>query len=303
LITQAQPLVAVVIPVGPGKDTALDTLASVEAYCPEPHVVFVLDDQTKDGTYEALMAARKPHWHILRNQRRQGIARLVHSLSFAYEQVLARSGCKLILRLDQDALLIKPGLLAEALAFMETHPSVGLFGVYEVDYNRPRCFEPHRRLFSREAAWYRPLIGRRPSWSEYLRLAESKGYVRGDNVFGGAYFMTRGCLEGIRALGALKVPWHWHSQVQEDVYFSMVAMAAGFRLGQFAAPDGPLCMEWRGLPMPAAALAASKFKLVHSVDKGLNTGPAENGGRTAREVFRDLRAKLESRGEPCRAWP
>jgi hypothetical protein len=83
--------------------------------------------------------------------------------------------------------------------------------------------------------------------------------------------------------------------MQEDVYFSMVAVAAGFRLGHFAAPEGPLCMDWRGLPMPAAALAASKFKLVHSVDKGPNTGVGENGGRTAREVFREFRAKVKSR--------
>jgi hypothetical protein len=48
-------------------------------------------------------------------------------------------------------------------------------------------------------------------------------------------------------------------------------------------------MEWRGLPYPAAILAASKYKLVHSVDQGPNTGPTENGGKTAREVYRDLR--------------
>jgi len=72
-------------------------------------------------------------------------------------------------------------------------------------------------------------------------------------------------------------------------------VAAGFQMGHFAAPDGPMCMEWRGLPYPAAALAAGKYKLVHSVDKGPNTGPAENGGRTAREVFRDLRLNTPDR--------
>ena len=114
---------------------------------------------------------------------------------------------------------------------------------------------------------------------------------QGDNVFGGAYFITRECISAIHKLGALKVPWNWHSNMGEDVYFPMVAVAAGFGLGHFAAPDGPLCLEWCGLPMPAAEGAHSKYKLVHSVDKGKNTGPAENGGKTAREVFRDLRVK------------
>jgi hypothetical protein len=53
-------MVAIVIRVGPGKDTALDTLESVEHYCPEPHVVAIVDDHTTDGTYEALLEARKP---------------------------------------------------------------------------------------------------------------------------------------------------------------------------------------------------------------------------------------------------
>ena len=302
MTTESKPKVAVVLPIGPGKETALDTLESVEVFCPEPHVVFIIDDRTRDGTYEALVAAKRPNWQIFRNQKPQGIERLVHGLCFAYEQVLARTDCELILRLDQDALLIKPGLVPEALTFMVGNPGVGLFGVYDVDYNRPRHFDSHRQLFNRETAWYRSLMGCQPSWKPYLKMAEDKGYKRGENVFGGAYFITRNCLEAVRELGALKVPWHWHSQVQEDVYFSMVSVAAGFQLGHFAAPDGPLCMEWRGLPFPAAVLAASKYKLVHSVDKGQNAGEAGNGGRTAREVFRDLRAKFASCG-PSNAVP
>jgi hypothetical protein len=291
-----EPQVAVVLPVGPGGKCALDTLESVAAFCPESHMIFIVDDQTHDGTYEALCSTKRPNWEILRNQRRHGIRRLVHTLCLAYEQVLARTECKLILRLDQDALIIKPGLLPEALAYMESHPEIGLFGVYEVDYNRPRSVESHARLINREAAWYRTVISLRPSWKDYLQRAEGKGYRRGDNVFGGAYFLTRECMGAMKRLGAFKVPWNWHSQIQEDVYFSMVAVASGFRLGHFAAPEGPLCMEWRGLPLPAAALASSKFKLVHSVDKGPNTRPAENGGRTAREVFRDLRVGLVEHG-------
>lgn len=292
MATARNPLVAVVLPVGPGKDTALDTLESVGVFCPEPHVVIIVDDHTSDGTYEAVNRARRPHWRILRNDRPYGTQRLVHSLCFAYEEALLRTECKLILRLDQDALLIKPGLLPEAVSFMEANPVVGLFGVYEVDYNRPRSFESHRRLVDQETAWYRRLIGRRPFWKQFLAIAERNGYKRGDNVFGGAYFVTRECLTAAKGLGALDVPWHWHSRMQEDVYFSMVTVAAGFRLGHFAAPEGPLCLEWRGLPFPAAVLAASNFKLVHSVDKGPNTGPAENEGQTAREVFRALRARV-----------
>jgi hypothetical protein len=280
-----QPSVAIVVPAGPGKELTLDTLDSVEAFCAEPHTVIIVDDQTRDGSYEAICHAKRPHWKILRNARRHGMRRLVHTLCFAYEEVLRETACRLILKLDQDALLIKPGLLSEALRFMNANPAVGIFGVYDVDYNRPRSFESHRKYFAKQTTWYRALLGLQPSWVSYLAMAEKNGYRRGDNVFGGAYFITRNCLIAARDIGAL----HWHSPMDEDVYFSMVAVAAGFRMGHFAAPAGPLCMEWRGLPLPAAALARSEFKLVHSVDKGPNTGIEDNGGRTARAVFRELR--------------
>jgi glycosyltransferase involved in cell wall biosynthesis len=295
--TANKPQVAVVMPVGPGKEAALDTLQSIEAYCPEPHLVFIIDDRTTDGTYEALLAAKKPHWYIFRNQWPHKIERLAQSLGHTFEQIVAQTECEIILKIDTDALIIKPGLFPEALAYHKSNPSVGVFGVHEVDYNRPRSFEFHKRMFDRESAWYRSLIGQRPFWKDYLKLAESRGYKRGDNVFGGAYFVTRQWVEAAVKMGALKIPWRWHSNMGEEIYFSMIAVAAGLRLGHFAAPDGPLIMEWRGLPYPAEKLIDSKYKLVHSVDKGPNTGPADNGGRTAREVFRALRNATVSNDE------
>jgi hypothetical protein len=96
-------------------------------------------------------------------------------------------------------------------------------------------------------------------------------------------------MEALDSLQALSVPHRWHSALMEDVYFSMAAVAAGFGLGHFAAPSGPLCLEWRGLPYPARMLAESPYKVVHSVDKGKNTDRDANAGMTAREYFRAVR--------------
>ena len=278
-----------VVPVGPGADTALDTLDSVARYCEEPHLVVIVEDCTADGTYEALLSHKRENWHILRNPRPTGVRRLVHGLSLAYRFILEQSNCGLILRLDQDALIIKPGVIGDAAAFAEANPNVGLFGVYDVDYNRPRSFDAHRELMNREMSAWRRLMGLQPFWAPLLELAERRGYPRGTNVFGGAYFVTRKCLEGMAALGALAPPWNWHSVLMEDVYFSMAAVAAGFDLGHFAAPTGPLCLEWRGLPYPADEFIQNHYKLVHSVDKGSNVTREANGGKTAREVFKALR--------------
>jgi hypothetical protein len=282
-------LPAVIMPVGPGREAVLDTLASIECYCPEPHIVVIVDDCTKDGTYEALSAERRPNWHILRNKRPMGISRLVHSLCLAYRFVLAETQCDLVLRLDQDALLIGSGIMTDAISYMKLNPSVGLFGVYDHDYNRPRSFEMHEKQIKKELIWPKRLLGIGPAWADLLAMAEARGYHRGENVFGGAYFVTRECLAAMEKIGALDVPYYWNSKMMEDVYFSMATVAAGLKLGHFAAPEGPLCLEWRGLPYPARELAKTGYKIVHSVDKGKNTDPDANGGKTAREVFQDLR--------------
>jgi hypothetical protein len=288
-VTIAPLTAAVVVPVGPGIHTALDTLESVERYCPEPHLVVIVDDCTQDGTYQALVEARRPNWKILRNERRLGIERLVHTLCAGYRFVLSETECDVILRLDQDALLIGPGVIRDARTYMQEQPRAGLFGVYAHDYNRPRSFAGHEKQMQRELRWWRRLAGMRPYWADMLATAEARGYRRGDNVFGGAYFVTRECLRAMNDVGALDVPFRWSSRLMEDVYFSMATVAAGLELGHFGAPEGPICMEWRGLPYPANELAQSGYKLVHSVDKGKNTDRASNGGKTAREIFAALR--------------
>lgn len=282
-------IAAVVVPVGPGKEAALDTLESVACYCPEPHQITVVDDCTQDGTYEALVSRKQPHWNILRTPRPMRLERLVHTLCLAYRFVLSQTKCHLVLRLDQDALIIKPGVITDAFAYMRANPDVGLFGVYERDYDRPRSFEPHRKLIARELSWPRRILRLQPSWTRLLRLAESQGYRRGDNVFGGAYFVTRACLVAMGGLGALDVPYRWHSRLMEDVYFSMATVAAGYKLGHFAAPDGPLCLEWRGLPYPAMDMAESQYKVIHSVDIGKNTTREMNSGKRPRDIFRAIR--------------
>ena len=285
------PVTAIVMPVGPGKEAALDTLESVAYYCREPHQVILIDDCTQDGTYEALVSQRRPHWHVLRNSRPMGGYRLIHTLSSAYRFVVAETQCPVALKIDVDALIIKSCLISDALAYVTEHPDVGMFGVYVCDYNRSRSFEGHTNVMNTEMSWQNWFRGSRPSWARLLRRAEREGYRRGDNVFGGAYFITRACLAAMEKLGALDVPYDWHSQLMEDVYFSMATVAAGFQMGHFAAPDGPLCLEWHGLPYPALDLAQSKYKLIHSVDKGKNTDRAANGGKTPREIFRHIREK------------
>jgi hypothetical protein len=135
------------------------------------------------------------------------------------------------------------------------------------------------------------VFGLTPFWLKYLKIAEATGYKRGENVFGEAYFLTRKCITEMENIGALDVPYHWKSRLMEDVYFSMVAVASGNKLGHFALPTWPICMDWQGMPYPASQILERSYKIVHSVDKGKNTDASSNDGINAREYFRKNRTK------------
>ncbi len=293
---QSKSVATIIIPCGPGADAALDTAESVTHYCLEPHDIVFVDDCTSDGTYEKIIAKKQHNWHVLRNPRRHGYIRLVQTLCLGFRYIHAILAGRCVLKLDTDALIIHHGVITEALKYMDEDPKVGLFGVYDVDYNRHRSFSVHVKQINRETAWWHSALGIKPSWTRLLQLAENKGYRRGENVFGGAYFITRSCLAAMQWIGALDVPYRWHSHLAEDVYFSMATKAAGYNLGHFAAPKGPLCLEFQGLPYPACEMWRRGYKIVHSVDKGPNTSAPENEGQTAREFFKDMRKKQVSVG-------
>lgn len=305
----------IIIPCGPCSEIILDTAESIDHYCSEPHEIVFVDDCTKDGTYEALISSKRSHWHILRNEKPNGFLRLVHTLCSGLRYIRTNFRCKCVLKLDADSLMIGSGVISDALKYMEENSDVGMFGVYEVDYNKPRTFIAHKKQMDNALNWWRPLVGLKPSWVNILQIAESKGYRRGENISGGGYFITRECLGTIEELGYLNVPYSWYNSViqcsfdaierirrkslrkrrlgriAEDVYFSMATVAAGYKLGHFAAPDGPICIALRGLPYPAKKLLSHGYKIVHEPDKGPNTSALENEGVAAREFFRIVRER------------
>jgi glycosyltransferase involved in cell wall biosynthesis len=313
----------ILIPCGPCSKTILDTAESIDHYCSEPHEIVFVDDCTSDGTYDVLLAAERPNWHILRNKKRHGFLRLVHTLCFGLRYIQEHFVYQCVLKLDADSLMTGSGVLSDAFSYMKMHLDVGMFGVYEVDYNKPRTFTAHKQQMDNALAWWRPLVGLRPAWTTILQVAESKGYRRGENVSGGGYFITKRCLDTISHLGYLNVPYRWyspvvqfcldtiegavgkhlpyswHGRLAEDVYFSMSTVAAGYKLGHFAAPDGPICVAPRGLPYPAKELLSYGYKIVHEPDKGPNTSASENGGVSAREFFRIVRESQKKERKLC----
>jgi hypothetical protein len=285
--------VAIVITVGPRHQAeALDTIASIRHFCPHECSIILVDDCTRDGTWDLLRAIGDPRLILLRNATPQGYDYLVQSVALGLRAAAKIPDLRLVLKLDDDALLIGPRLFDDAEAFLRLHPQAGIFGRHLVNYDgSPKNFDVHARFLEREMSFPRNRIPGRTDYFPILHQALRYGWQLGENVFGGAYFLTGDCLLEMQALGHLETERWPRTAIAEDVYFTMCATAAGFQRGQFAAPAGPMGLAYDGLPAPARVLAEKGMKVIHTVDKGKFTSRAENDGSTPREFFARLRVK------------
>jgi hypothetical protein len=276
----------VVIPVGPGSAAeALDTLDSVHTWFPADHHVVLVDDRTEDGTWEQLQPAAGDRVHVLRNPRHHGWVGLPHTLGPAFQWAVGQFASPFVVKLDSDALITGPDLVEDIGRFMAANPTVGMFGRHLINVDGTiKSFAMHTDGVRNETAFPE---GQRPWWTPICEVAADRGWGRGENVFGGCYVLTTPCVEAMAAAGYLDPDWDtWRSSMSEDVYFTMCTVAAGFERGQFGVPNGPMALAWRGLPCPPSVVLEHGWSVVHSVDKGAFTTAEENGGRTAREIFR-----------------
>lgn len=281
----------VLIPVGPGQlEPCLDTLESVDHYILEPHVVVLVDDCTSDGTYEGLMECRRAHWRPIRAERPNGIRRLAFTVTDGIRYCADQFSAKCLLKLDTDSLLIRPGLLTDACEFMNRNPSVGIFGRHLINADGAvKDYAVHTRRLLDALSWRRRLTLRRPSYAALAQKAVRYGWGLGQNVFGGGYFVRWDVLGDVAAAGALTPRrWGW-APMSEDAYLTMCVAACGYAAGHFAAPNGPLCLGWKGLPFKPQAIRERGYKLIHSADSGPNTEPDPMTGVTPRAFFRSIR--------------
>ncbi len=121
---QDRPRLSIAIVSWNTRDLLLDALDSIYAAPqPFPFEVIVVDNASVDGTAEAV-AARYPQVILCANTENAGYAR-------GNNQAIGRAQGAYILLLNPDVLL-PPGGLETAVAFMEQHPGAGALGVRQV---------------------------------------------------------------------------------------------------------------------------------------------------------------------------
>lgn len=261
----------VLIPVGPR--TAVrhlsDTILSVIRFVRSEFRI-VLIDNTTDG----LRLDDLPNSDAIEIVRIQGsedysvFGRLYIQSSHAIEHVLDTWPFDLMLRLDDDALLIGSGAEEEAMDVFKANPGVGLLGSYRVTcMGATRDFGPCARRLWLEMSMFGRMIdpSRWRSLREIYSFAAIHGYEAGEHCLGAASFYRREVLAAMRDNGFLSRTDLMTTRLCDDQLFGMLVKAAGYQIMDFAGPGRPLGLAWKGLPASPQMLLAIGKKIVHSV--------------------------------------
>lgn len=271
---------------------ALEIIESARIYFREAYRVILVDDT---GAPHLLRAVRRyPEVDCLRNTPTNGFAKLLVSLQRAYSHALDRYDFDALLKLDTDSLIIGPGLDRDILAHFRRYPGAGIIGATRW---RERS----------DAQWARRMQRRIDFWGPLIERARVFGYSPGESVLGGAYALSRACVEALRANGYLELRPPEDPRIAEDVTFSLLVRACGMEMHELGGEAQPLALAWRGLPEPPRELVRRGRKATHSVKfsatelkvrdyfarlRSRDDVPAARGRTKALRISRSLRRRM-----------
>lgn len=270
VLERVQKQIGVVLPVGPNDGpAALDTLDSVLCYAGASRVIVVVDDTGGTSDFAKQAEVMSDDIVVIPAPPRAlgGYGGLWVKIAAAYRWMLTRYAPGVILKLDTDALLIGSGIAEHAARRFTADPTVGLIGPYRIAPDGTvRDWLWGARMLRIESG---PLGLRYPGmWASERRLlkqARRNGYIYGEHALGGGYIHSLSLADAIHARGWWDIPALAPSRLGEDMIMGLLAVAAGFRIGDFGRPEDPVAARWRGLPAhPDELLAAGKV-LTHSV--------------------------------------
>jgi hypothetical protein len=255
--------VAVMIPAA-ARDDVVDTVRSVRSWMPSAPVLVINDSE------RSLIELRPdPNVHVLPTlpYARNAFGGLWAKLCYGLRWLLANTDCGLILRLDADAVVLRPGLESPASTRFSEDPKMGLLGGHRVGYDGSmRDFRPAARPIRRASGWLgysQP--GVRLALRRLLTQAATNGYQTGDHAIGCALLLRRTMVEEWDRQGWLDPGPLARSQLADDFLLAICAHAAGYSIGEGGGPGGIFAVKWRGLPASPEAIADSPAFVTHSV--------------------------------------
>ena len=262
----------VVIPIGPNDnpDYIVDTIESIYFYCC-CNLKLIFADDSQQGLGQ-LIKAKYPKADNLVNEKSNGLGGgLYITLALAFKHAVENYRFKTLLRIDTDALIIgdNPQYDAEELFI---NPNVGLGGLYKfgneiIDFNN-NVFDnrwPRNYLYDITSTWK---MFKRPVANIALRThfikAFANGFNIGDNIFGGAYFLSESLLIAMNDASLLPDYKLRNSRMEEDHIFSILAKEVNFDICDMGSGDLPFGVFWKKLPASPEQLLTRKKKVIHS---------------------------------------
>jgi hypothetical protein len=224
------------------------------------------------------------------------LGQLYFNLTRCFDRILDTYDFDVVLRLDDDALIIGPDPDADAVRYFASHPHVGCLGSFRITCTGyPRSFAHPAKTLRREL--YSVAALRHPRRWKALRdlytLARRQGYEDGEHCLGAACFFSHAALSAMRAKGLFANPALVTTGLGDDHMYGLLVRAAGFEIDDFATGPHPLGVALRGLPMSPGKLMESGKKIVHSLKDHDGRSQAE-----LRDEFRRLVRERDGTREP-----
>lgn len=255
-------------------------LKSLRAFEPQSGpIVIVVDGEPRDR-FEQLLAENSFEGEAIANPRHgvgQGwLGRLTFGIWTGFQRAAMLAPQQPVLRIDTDALVIAP--FAEELErLFAREPDIGLVGSSGLQSDGTvggnwwfRRVYRMSKLISRweHSPYYRVnLFGKNAKIRGLIKMAESHGYRHGESVCGGGYAVSQGLLSDLLMLPELKdEAVVANDELTEDVFFSLVARALGWKIAYQNDPGEVFGVCWKGLPgSDLSAVERRGNKIIHSI--------------------------------------
>lgn len=283
----------VVIPIGPNSqmDNLIDTIDSIRHYIDSNHKVVIADDSQKGSG--AKLQAHYSDIDVIVTRRNLGkVSGLYFNLSAAYVFALERYDFTVLMKMDDDALVIGAEPHQAAIDLFQRSPNTGMAGRHiqgrfsKDQYgNLHDNYWPRKQLIKDTCSWK---LVRRPiaNWN-FRRLffnALTNGYELGENIQGGVYFFSKKCLLNLNSASLLGFYKLRNVNFGEDLLFSLLVKSIGMNLGDLGSAGLPVGCAWKGLPAATEVLYEDNKKVIHSVRSWDQLDESD-----IRDYFRDRR--------------
>jgi hypothetical protein len=287
-------MVGFVMLVGPGEsEIAIDSLSRVLTIYPDAFI-WIRDDNTQDGTYQALQdfASLAPEKIILeRNDAPRGYFGVAVSMFQLFERLSTRfPNLEMVAQLDPDACVLRPGIFELARERFEQF-GPGMIGPYMRSASgNTRSHVPWRNAFikdlvplgfDRESGKLRWAL---PFYRKYLWRALLRGYKLGHHVLASFYLLHGDTIRLLHKNGFwASIPINGSRNVKgDDPLISLGVVSVGHRLidlNEEGSNRYPTWVQFRP-PLPLTALEI--------VQKGILVVHPLKSDSVSREVRKEL---------------